>query len=83
MIVGQLNLLVDLLGLFIFLLVLVVLPVQLGKLGSQLRSTLSIDLVLLLVLIVVHLELLELLTPLLVVHAEFVDFGFVLANILK
>jgi hypothetical protein len=31
----------------------------------------------------VHLELLELLTPLLVVHAEFVDFGFVLANILK
>lgn len=83
LIVGKLDLLVDLFGLFIFLLVLVVLPVQLSELRGQLGFTLSVDLVLLLVLVVVHLELLELLTPLLVVHAELVDFSFVFGNVLK
>jgi hypothetical protein len=83
LIVGELDLLIDLLGFFIFLLVVSILPVELSKLGSELRLTLRVSLVLPLVLIVVHLEFLELLTPLLVVLAEFVDFGFILTDILQ
>lgn len=83
LVVGELDLLIDLFSFFIFLLVFSILPVELSKLGSELRLALRVSLVLLLVLIVVHLQFLELLTPLFVVLAKFVDFGFILTDILQ
>lgn len=80
LILSELHLFIDLFSLLALFLGDLDGLVELGKFGCQLWLSGGINLVLLLILIVVHLQLLELLSPVLVVLAELVDLGFVLGH---
>lgn len=80
LVISKLDLFVDLFSLLALLLRNLDSLVELRQLGSELGLAGRIDLVLLFILVVVHLQLLQLLSPVLVVLPQLVDFGLVLGN---